>query len=92
MKQLNETNRIYSYPTKITKIGSDLVLTGKYFFVIISDEDVNRIIEDVVKQGKNLIIQNGSIIVYMKDNYVIIEMIDEGNFDRIFMVKPSALL
>lgn len=89
MKELNETNRVYSYPTKINKIGDDLVLTGKYFFVILSSEDVKRIQEEVIIGNKNIMLQCDKLIVYMKDNYVVIEQLNENNFNRFLLINPS---
>lgn len=86
---INETSRTYSYPNKIKKIGEDLVLTSRGFFVILTGLDIKRIKDEVIKNGKNIMIQNDSIVIYMKDDHIIIERLSEEGFNRILMVNSQ---
>jgi hypothetical protein len=86
---LEETSRVYSYPSRVAKIGTDLVLTSKDFFVILTDEDITKIQQFVIKEGKSLLLQNGSLYVYNKEHHVIIEVMRNEDFKRTLMVNIS---
>lgn len=92
MENLNEQSRTYSFPSRVKWIGQDLVLTSRDFFVILSDLDINIIKEDVIKMGKQALLQNGTLLVHNKDNYVIIEKLNHKGMNRTLMINHTAFV
>jgi hypothetical protein len=89
--ELNETSRKFAFPN-ITKIGNDLVLTTRDYFVIITPDELEKIKEAVIEGGKTIYIHNEKILVYMKDNHVIFETLkSDSDFRRILMVNVNQL-
>ena len=62
MRNLDENTRTYPFPSRIAKIGSDLVLTARDFFVILTETDIQKIKEIVIKNS----IIDGSDINFSK--------------------------
>jgi hypothetical protein len=91
MEQLDETSRVYSHPN-ITRVGTDLVLTTRAFFVILTESELNSIINKVIHGGKTIQIHKDSIIVYMKDGEVVLEQMNKTGFNRILIVNPKKLV
>lgn len=91
MTELNETLRKFAYPN-ITQVGADLVLTTRSFFVILTPEDIDKIKKSVIAEGKSIYIHKETILVYLKDNYVILEKLKSDNDQRhILMVSINKL-
>ncbi len=86
---LNETSRTYSYPSRVSYIGTDLLLTSRDFFVILTSEDIKRIKERVIGEGRSLLLQKDSILARLKDGHVVIEVMRDNDFKRVLMVKDS---
>ena len=86
---LNETARTYSFPSRVKFVGEDLVLTTRDFFVILTGQDVKTIKEKVIGENKMAMLQNDTLWLYMKDNYVIIEQKKPEDFQRVLMVNSS---
>lgn len=91
MTELNETSRKFAYPN-ITIVGADMVLTTRDYFVILTPEDVDKIKKSVIAEGKSIYIHKETILVYLKDNYVILEKLkNDNNFRRVLMVSINKL-
>ena len=92
MKQVNETARTYSFPSRIAKVGEDLVLTTRDYFVILTKNEVEDIKEKVIKQNKTIMLHKDSLIAFMKDDMVIFEYKRKEDFQRVLMVKPNSFI
>lgn len=92
MNQVNETARTYSFPSRVARVGEDLVLTTRDYFVILTKEEVEDIIEKVIKQNKTVMLHKDSLIVFMKEGMVIFEYKRKDDFQRVLMVKPSSFV
>ena len=88
--KLNETSRTYAY-ANISRVGADYVLTSRDFFVIVTDNEMESIKQNVAVLGKSLLLQNETLYVYKDDNYIVFELMKEGNFKRTLAVNINKL-